>query len=90
MFQSSGYGKSRLIYLCLQNKDRTGYPSRTSVGADLFENILYSLKEGEEWRFVYVLQNAIKCFQSLKCSPEDLWNNQMDELFCWKIWNRSK
>ncbi|CAG8702811.1 10942_t:CDS:2, partial [Funneliformis caledonium] len=67
IFQSSGYGKSQLvkemarriptIYLCLQDTNSTGYPSRTRVGAELFERELKELREGEEWRFTYILQN---------------------------------
>jgi hypothetical protein len=73
IFQSSGYGKSRLvkevakkvptIYLCLRDANSTGYPPRTSAGADLLKRVLGNLREGEEWRFLYVLQIAIKCFK---------------------------
>src|SRR5437016_14049724 len=73
IFQSSGYGKSRLvkevakdiptIYLCLRDVRSTGYPLCTSMGADLFEQVLGNLKEGEEWRFLYILQLAIQCFK---------------------------
>ncbi|PKC56318.1 hypothetical protein RhiirA1_429196 [Rhizophagus irregularis] len=98
IFQSSGYGKSRLIketaktiptiYICLRDPRSTGYPPRTSVGADLFERVLGDLKEEEEWKFLYVLQNAILCFkEELKNSTsEELWNNQMDASFCERIW----
>ena len=51
------------IYLCLRDANSTGYPSRTSVGADLVERVLKDLTEGEEWRFLYFLQVAIKCFK---------------------------
>ena len=100
IFQSSGYGKSRLvkevakriptIYLCLGNTN-SGYPLRTSVGADLFEQVLGGLKKNEEWRFLYVLQIAIQCFKEelTKCNNnEEFWNNQMDTGFCKRIWTK--
>ncbi len=53
IFQSSGYGKSRLIkevakkiptvYLCLRDTS-TGYLPRTSADTDLFERVLKDLK----------------------------------------------
>jgi hypothetical protein len=100
IFQSSGYGKSRLvkevakdiptIYLCLRDVKSTGYPLRTSIGADLFERVLGNLKEGEEWRFLYILQLAIQCFKEelAKCNNncEELWNSQMDTMFCERVW----
>lgn len=105
IFQSSGYGKSRLIkemakdiptiYICLRDAKSTGYPLRTNVGADLFERVLGNLKEGEEWRFLYVLQHAIQYFQEeleeIKSScnsniNEELWNRQMNTGFCNKVW----
>ncbi|CAI2196471.1 1713_t:CDS:1, partial [Funneliformis geosporum] len=100
IFQSSGYGKSRLvkevakdiptIYLCLRDVRSTGYPLRTSLGADLFERVLENLKEGEEWRFLYILQLAIQCFKEelAKCDNncEKLWNSQMDTAFCERVW----
>jgi hypothetical protein len=106
IFQSSGYGKSRLIkemakdiptiYICLRDAKSTGYPLRTNVGADLFERVLRDLKVGDEWKFLYVLQNAIQCFQEelklISCNNninninEELWNRQMDIEFCNKVW----
>lgn len=100
IFQSSGYGKSRLIkevakqiptiYLCLRGPTSTGYPPRTSAGADLFERVLNDLKEGEEWRFIFVLQAIIQCFNEelTKCdgNAKTLWNNQMDASFCERVW----
>jgi len=79
------------IYLCLWDAKSTGYPSRTSAGADLFERVLRDLKEGEEWKFLYVLQIAIKCFREelAKCNNnQELWNNQMDTEFCERVWTK--
>ncbi|CAG8625536.1 14490_t:CDS:2 [Funneliformis mosseae] len=101
IFQSSGYGKSRLIkevarqiptvYLCLRDANSTGYPPRTSVGADLFQRVLNDLKEGEEWRFLYVLQAIIQCFNEelvkCECDTQVLWDKQMDTSFCESVWN---
>ncbi|GBB88042.1 hypothetical protein RclHR1_14590004 [Rhizophagus clarus] len=100
IFQSSGYGKSRLvkevargiptIYLCLRDVRSTGYPLRTSMGANLFERVLEDIKEGEEWRFLYILQIAIQCFKEelAECDNncEKLWNSQMDTIFCERVW----
>ncbi|GBC07239.1 hypothetical protein RclHR1_07320012 [Rhizophagus clarus] len=76
----------------LQNANSTGYPPRTSVGADLFERVLKGLKEEEEWRLLYVLQVAIKCFKEelIKCNydNEEFWDNQMDTEFCENIWDK--
>jgi hypothetical protein len=97
IFQSSGYGKSRLvkevakriptIHLCLRD---AGYPLRTSAGADLFERVLRGLTKGaEEWRFLYVLQVAIQCFKEVlaNCSDNnEFWNKQMDTEYCERIW----
>src|SRR5204863_6939806 len=102
IFQSSGYGKSRLIkevakqiptiYLCLRDANSTGYPPRTSAGADLFERVLRNLKEGEEYKFLYVLQIAIQCFREelVECDNgnERLWNSQMNTEFCERVWTR--
>jgi hypothetical protein len=96
IFQSSGYGKSRLIkevakqiptvYICLRDAASTGYPSRTSTGADLFEQVLKDLKEGEEWRFLFILQAIILCFNEelAKCegNTQTFWDKQMDATFC--------
>src|SRR5581483_4138503 len=104
IFQSSGYGKSRLIkevakqiptvYLCLRDENSTGYPPRTNVGADLFERLLKDLKEGEEWRFLYILQAIIQCFNEelteCKGNSQTLWDKQMNASFCEKIWNEIK
>jgi hypothetical protein len=101
IFQSSGYGKSRLvkevakkiptIYLCFQDAKSTGYPSRTSAGADLFKQVLGNLKEGEEWRFLFVLQTIIECFkkelENCNNNNEELWKKQMSKEFCERIWN---
>lgn len=101
IFQSSGYGKSRLvkevakqvptIYLCLRDANSTGYPPRTSVGADLFERVLKGLTEGEEWRFLYILQVAIQCFNEelMDCNNNaEFWNKQMNTEFCETIWTK--
>ena len=101
IFQSSGYGKSRLIkevakkvptiYLCLRDANSTGYPPRTSAGADLLKQVLGNLREGEEWRFLYVLQIAIKCFKEelTNCNNDsaEFWDKQMDPEFCGRIWS---
>ncbi|CAI2170008.1 6307_t:CDS:2 [Funneliformis geosporum] len=102
IFQSSGYGKSRLvkevakrtptIYLCLRDANSTGYPPRTSIGADLFERVLKGLNEGEEWRLLYILQIIIQCFKEeltvCNNNNEKFWNNQMDTEFCERIWTK--
>lgn len=78
------------IYLCLRDVNSTGYPPRTSVGADLFERVLRNLKEGEEWKFLYVLQIAIQFFKEelKRCenNKEELWNSQMNTEFCNRVW----
>ncbi|CAG8464774.1 6655_t:CDS:2 [Diversispora eburnea] len=102
IFQSSGYGKSRLIkevakqiptiYLCLRDITSTGYPPRTSAGADLFERVNKDLKEGEEWRFLYILQAIIECFNeeliTCGCNTQKFWDKQMDASFCEKVWTK--
>ena len=78
------------IYLCLQGRNSTGYPPRTSVGAELFERVLRGLTKGaKEWRFLYVLQVAIQCFKEVlaNCSDNnEFWNKQMDTEYCERIW----
>jgi hypothetical protein len=77
------------VYLCLQDIASTGYPPHISAGADLFERVLKSLKEGEEWRFFYLLQAIIQCFNDelTKChDTQEFWDKQMDASFCDSVW----
>jgi len=48
--------------------------------------VLKDLKEGEEWRFLYILQAIIQCFNEelAECenNAQTLWDRQMDASFC--------
>ncbi|KAG9284255.1 hypothetical protein G9A89_002065 [Geosiphon pyriformis] len=97
LFQSSGYGKTRLIeqiarriptlYVCLRPKESTGYPPATPYAPEIFDR-LGQISGGEEWRFIYILWHAIKKLQgySLNESAENLWKLQLDYEWCEKFW----
>ncbi|CAG8638648.1 10684_t:CDS:2 [Funneliformis caledonium] len=74
VFQSSGYGKTRLIeqlatkiptlYVCLRPKESTGYPPVTPIAPEIF------LHE-----------------YSLTKSATDLWEQQLSNKWCLKFWS---
>lgn len=90
LFQASGYGKSRLIkevakdiptlYLCLRPAASTGYPPQTEIIANFLEkNLFIQLRQGEEWRLVYILFQLMNLFytKNKNHSPEQMWDLQM-------------
>uniref|UniRef100_A0A1D1ZLT8 Serum albumin n=1 Tax=Anthurium amnicola TaxID=1678845 RepID=A0A1D1ZLT8_9ARAE len=97
LFQSSGYGKTRLIeqiamkiptlYVCLRPKRSTGYPPATPYAPEIFDS-LGQISSGEEWRFMFILWHAIKKLHgySLNESAENLWKWQLDYEWCNKFW----
>ncbi|CAG8655042.1 8476_t:CDS:2 [Funneliformis mosseae] len=98
VFQSSGYGKTRLIeqlttkiptlYVCLRPKESTEYPPVTPIASEIF-NRLNDVLNGQEWRFMFIIWHIIKKLHeySLTKSAIDLWKQQLNNKWCLKFWS---